>query len=245
MRPLSQGVETELALSYGAGKEGFISPGKGILARTVSPANLPAPDPESLRELFGDIDIYLFDQILKSRIRSGMKILDAGCGGGRNLVYFLRRGMAVHAVDSEPEAIQYVRALAARWAPSLPAESFRVEPVEAMSFPGESFDVVLSSAVLHFARDEAHFRAMLREMWRVLRPGGFFFARLASNIGLATRPSAGQRSLLPDGSVRFLVDEEMLLSLTAELQGSLADPIKTTNVQDLRCMTTWCLFKEG
>jgi SAM-dependent methyltransferase len=217
----------------------------------VSPSNLPAPDPESLCELFGDIDIYLFDQILKSRIRSGMKILDAGCGGGRNLVYFLRRGMAVHAVDSEPEAITYVRALAARWAPSLPAESFRAEPVEAMSFASESFDVVLSSAVLHFARDEAHFRAMLREMWRVLRPGGFFFARLASNVGLemrgldvTARPPAGQRSLLPDGSVRFLVDEEMLLSLTAELQGSLADPIKTTNVQNLRCMTTWCLFKE-
>ena len=200
-----------------------------------------------LDEQFGPIDIYLFDQILKSRIRSGMKILDAGSGGGRNLVYFLRRGMAVHAVDSEPEAIKYIRALAAQWTPSLPAESFRVEPVEAMSFPDESFDVVLSSAVLHFARDEEHFRAMLREMWRVLRPSGFFFARLASTIGLdvPARPPAGRRSLLPDGSVRFLVDEEMLLSLTAELQGSLADPIKTTNVQNLRCMTTWCLFKEG
>jgi tellurite methyltransferase len=213
----------------------------------VSPSNLPVPDPESLRGLFGDIDIYLFDQILKRRIRLDMSILDAGCGGGRNLVYFLRNGMAVHAVDSEPEAIRHVRTLAARWAPSLPAESFRVEPVEAMSFAGESFDVVLSSAVLHFARDEAHFRAMLHEMWRVLRPGGFFFARLASTIGLdvRARPPAGQRSLLPDGSERFLVDEEMLLALTAELQGTLADPIKTTNVQNLRCMTTWCLFKGG
>lgn len=199
----------------------------------------------SLREWFGDIDIYLFDQVLRERIRPEMSILDAGCGGGRNLVYFLRNGFTVHAVDSVPDAIAAVRALAARLAPDLPAESFRVEPVETMSFPDESFDVVLSSAVLHFARDETQFHAMLREMWRVLRPGGFFFARLASSIGIEQRirPLGNHRYRLPDGSDRFLVDEETLLSLTAELGGSLADPIKTTNVQNLRCMTTWCLFK--
>lgn len=199
----------------------------------------------SLREWFGNIDIYLFDQMLRERIRPEMSILDAGCGGGRNLVYFLRSGFTVHAVDSVPEAIASVRALATRLAPSLPAENFRVEPVEAMSFPNESFDVVLSSAVLHFARDEAQFHAMLREMWRVLRPGGFFFARLASSIGIEQRihPLKNRRYRSPDGSNCFLVDEEMLLSLTAELGGTLADPIKTTNVQNLRCMTTWCLFK--
>lgn len=200
-----------------------------------------------LREWFGDIDIYLFDQILRERIRPDMSILDAGCGGGRNLVYFLRSGYAVHGVDASRDAIVAVRDLAARWAPSLPAESFRVEPVEAMSFADESFDAVISSAVLHFARDEAQFHAMLKEMWRVLRPGGFFFARLASSIGIETRirPLGDRRYRLPDGSDRFLVDEEMLLALTADLGGSLADPIKTTNVQNLRCMTTWCLTKRG
>jgi tellurite methyltransferase len=204
-----------------------------------------APVPAALRDWLGGIDIYLLDQVLRSRIRTGMSILDAGCGGGRNLAYFLRCGFDVHGVDSAPEAVAAVRALAARWAPGLPAESFRVEPVEAMSFPEGSFDVVLSSAVLHFARDEAHFHAMVREMWRVLRPGGLFFARLASTIGLESRvqPLGGRRYHLPDGTDRFLVDEAMLLSLGTELEGTLADPLKTTNVQNLRCMTTWCLFK--
>jgi SAM-dependent methyltransferase len=198
-----------------------------------------------LREWFGEIDIYLFDQVLRNRIRPGMSILDAGCGGGRNLHYFLRSGYTVHGVDDSAEAVAAVRALAARWAPDLPAESFRVEPVEAMSFPDQSFDVVLSSAVLHFARDEAQFHAMLRAMWRVLRPGGLLFARLASSIGIEgrIRPLGGRRYRLPDGSDRFLVDEAMLLTLTTELGGALADPIETTNVQNLRCMTTWCLFK--
>jgi tellurite methyltransferase len=189
--------------------------------------------------------IYLFDQLLKGRIRPGMALLDAGCGSGRNLVYLLRSGVAAFGVDRSAESIREVRALAARLAPALPPENFRVEEVEATSFPSGSFDVVLSSAVLHFARDEAHFRAMLGEMWRVLRPGGLFFARLASTIGIESRvrPRGGRRYLLPDGTERFLVDEALLLSLTGELGGGLAEPIKTTNVQNLRCMTTWCVEK--
>jgi len=201
--------------------------------------------PDALRDLLGDIDIYLLDQVLRNRIRPGMEILDAGCGGGRNLVYFLRCGFAVHGVDGSPEAIAAVRSLAAHWAPELPAENFRREAVETMSFADASFDVVVSSAVLHFARDEEHFNAMVREMWRVLKPGGLLFARLASTIGLEekVRPLGGRRYHLPDGSDRFLVDEAMLLALGKELGGRLADPIKTTNVQNLRCMTTWCLIK--
>jgi len=198
-----------------------------------------------VHDLFGDIDIYLFDQLLKGRIRSGMRILDAGCGGGRNLVWLLRSGYEVWGVDRSEPTVRQVRELADDLAPTLPPENFRVAEVDAMDFPPEGFDVVLSSAVLHFARDEAHFRAMVAEMWRVLRPGGLLFARLASNIGLEgrVRPLGGGRYALPDGSERFLVDQDTLLALGEALGATLADPIKTTNVQNLRCMTTWVVHK--
>lgn len=214
--------------------------------RGAALSGVVGPRPEQLGEWLGDIDIYLLDQILKGRIRSGMRVLDAGCGGGRNLVYLLRSGLDVHGVDSSATAIQAVRALAAELAPALPTDRFQVHRVEELPFEDARFDVVLSSAVLHFARDEGHFRAMVLEMWRVLRPGGLLFARLASTIGLESRarPLGGRRYHLPDGSERFLVDEPLLLSLGAELGATLADPIKTTNVQNLRCMTTWCLYKE-
>jgi SAM-dependent methyltransferase len=194
---------------------------------------------------FGSIDIYLFDQALKGRFRPGMRLLDAGCGGGRNLVYFLRAGFDVSAVDAAPDAVAAVRELAARLAPSLSAANFRIERIEAMSFPDSSFDAVFSSAVLHFAEGPAHFRAMLDGMWRVLRPGGFFFARLASSITLEERviPIGDGRYRLPDGSDRYLVSEALLESLAEELGGRLAEPLKTTNVQDQRAMTTWCLTK--
>jgi SAM-dependent methyltransferase len=198
-----------------------------------------------LRSRFGPIDIYLFDQLLKGRFDGLRTILDAGCGGGRNLVYFLRAGFEVFGVDREPEAVAAVRSLAAELAPGLPATNFQVAEVDRLPFEAESLDAVLSSAVLHFAADEAQLRRMVAEMWRVLRPGGLLFARLASSIGIEDLvvPIEGRRHLLPDGSERLLVDEDLLLSLTAELGGDLLDPLKTTNVQNLRAMTTWCLAK--
>jgi tellurite methyltransferase len=197
----------------------------------------------SLREQFGDIDIYLFDQLLRGRITKGMTVVDAGCGSGRNLVYLLREGYDVYGADSDPQAIEATRRLAASLAPGLPQQNFRVESVEAMSFPDGLAGVVLSSAVLHFARDDSHFGAMLRGAWRVLKPGGLLFCRLASSIGIEHQIErvAGRRFHLPDGSERYLVDEPILLKLTEELGARLADPLKTTVVQNQRSMTTWVL----
>jgi tellurite methyltransferase len=130
------------------------------------PASGSAAAQMNLQEQFGGIDVYLFDQLLKGRLRPPMRLLDAGCGGGRNLVYFMREGFDVCGADVSPDAIAQVKSLALSLAPHLPEENFRLEPVEKMSFEDDSFDAVLSSAVLHFARDEQHWRAMLREMWR-------------------------------------------------------------------------------
>ncbi len=200
-----------------------------------------------IRQQFGDIDIYLFDQLLRGRIAPGMRILDAGCGGGRNLVHFLRNGYEVAGCDRDHAAVETVRALAARLAPDLPVTNFHTEAIEAMSFPTAYADVVFGSAVLHFASDDEQFWAMVESMWRVLKPGGMLFTRLASSIGIENRVLrlAGRRCRLPDGSERYVVDEAYLLSLTAQLGGELLDPIKTTVVQDQRAMTTWVVRKPG
>ena len=198
-----------------------------------------------LQAQFGQIDIYLFDQLLRGRIRPGMRVIDAGCGGGRNLVYLLREGFDVHAVDEDPQAVTCVRDMAAALAPSLPQEQIRLDAVEHMSFPDAWFDVFISNAVLHFARDDAHFEAMVREMWRVLKPGGMLFARLVSSIGMtdALEHVAGRHYVLPDGTTRYVVDEAQLMSLTHALRGELLDPLKTTVVQHQRCMTTWVVSR--
>jgi tellurite methyltransferase len=188
----------------------------------------------NLQEQFGPIDIYLFDQLLKGRIAPGMCIVDAGCGSGRNLVYFLREGYDVFGVDKDPRAADF-----------LPEGKFRNEDIEDMSFPDAFADVVISSAVLHFARDDRHFRAMLEGTCRVLKPGGLLFCRLASSIGIENqiRNIEGRRFQLPDGSERYLVDEKLLCDLTEELGAQLLDPLKTTVVQNQRSMTTWVVRK--
>ncbi len=194
---------------------------------------------------FGRIDIYLFDQLLRGRITPDMRVLDAGCGPGRNSHYLLRQGAEVFGVDRKDRAIEAIRALAATLQPSLPPENFQVGEVAELSFADGYFDTVVCSAVLHFAEDEAHFETMVGEMWRTLRPGGIFFARLASTIGLEDRlsPTHGRWHALPDGSDRFLVDEAYLLGITGQLGGTLLDPLKTTNVQGMRAMTTWVVRK--
>ena len=219
----------------------------------------------TLRDEFGDIDIYLFDQLLRGRITAGMRIFDAGCGAGRNLVYLIRQGFEVCGNDTNPAAIAQVRALAAALASASAAggrgvtapelagrpnaseggsalePDFRVEAIENTSFPDAHADVVIASAVLHFARDRAHFDAMVGQLGRVLRPGGLFFARLASSIGIADAitPLGNGRFRLPDGSDRFLVDAAVIDDWTRRLGAALIDPIKTTVVHEQRSMTTW------
>jgi SAM-dependent methyltransferase len=194
-------------------------------------------------EQFGQIDIYVFDQILRGNITSEMRVLDAGCGYGRNLVHLLREGCEVFAVDASAEGVQHVKALAAELAPALPESNFQVGLIEDMKLPDNFADVVLCNSVLHFARNDDHFLAMVSELWRVLRPGGMMFCRLGSRIGMDFERLQGNIFRINDGSAWFLVDEIMLMKMTEHMNAVMVDPLKTTIVQDYRCMTTWVLRK--
>jgi SAM-dependent methyltransferase len=197
----------------------------------------------NVQDQFGQIDIYVFDQILRGNIGAGMSVLDAGCGYGRNLVHLLREGCEIFALDADEAGVKHVRQLSRALETGLPTENFQVGLIEQMPFSDAFFDVVICSSVLHFARDENHFRAMLSELWRVLKPGGMLFCRLGSRIGMNFKWVRGNTYVVGDGSEWFLVDEAMLLDYTQKMNAVLTDPLKTTIVQDYRCMTTWVLRK--
>jgi tellurite methyltransferase len=204
---------------------------------------MSAPSSE-LQKQFGEIDIYLFDQLLRGRFDGRRRILDAGCGSGRNLRYFVARGFDVYGIDEDPAAVAATRKLAAGLAPALPLDNIRQGALHVLPWPDGRMDAVICSAVLHFARDRTHFDRMLDEMWRVLARRGLFFARLASSIGIESLlTDTTGRVRLPDGTDRFVVDQRLLLDAAYELGATLLDPIKTTNVQNQRCMTTWVLTK--
>ena len=205
----------------------------------------PPRGSDDLLAEFGQIDIYVFDQLLRGRITSSMRVLDAGCGAGRNSEYLMRCGTEIYGVDSDPNQVERIRDVASKAAPGMSREHFRIARLDDLPYPDAHFDAVICNAVLHFSNDAEEFENAVSEMWRVLRPGGVFFARLASTIGVEGRVThlRDRWYHLPDGSDRFLVDEKYLLDISSELGAQQLDPLKTTVVQDMRSMTTWVLRK--
>lgn len=199
----------------------------------------------SLYDQFGSIDIYLFDQLLKGNILPNHKILDAGCGCGRNATYFIKNNYDICGIDNNPEALQQLKQSLPASAGNMSAQ-FIEGTIEKLPYAADSFDWVICNAVLHFAQNQTHFEAMLLGLWNVLKPGGRLFIRLASSIGIESKLKVIEagRYWLPDGSIRFLVNYPMLGYYSNFLEAQLFEPIKTINVQELRCMTTWCLQKK-
>lgn len=207
----------------------------------------PAGATERLRELLGGTDIYLLDQLMKGRLGPGDRILDAGCGGGRNIEPFLRMGYDVWAVDRSPRPVRQALELAREVGAKRPPGWVSRQDAGRLAFRGAAFDVVIASALLHFASDRRRLESMVEELWRVLAPGGLLFVRLASTIGIEDElePLGDGRYRLPGGNEWTLVDRPLLLQWTERLGGRLVEPVKTTVVDNVRAMTTWCVTKPG
>ncbi len=195
----------------------------------------------NLTSILGATDIYLVDGILKGRYGQKDVLLDAGCGEGRNLFWFLQNGFAIYGIDSSAEAIENVKIIYSGLSPG----RFRVEDLENTSFDNAFFDGIICSAVLHFACNAKHFFAMITELVRILKPGGNLFIRMTSDIGIEKKvqPVGDGLFLLPDGSTRFLLTRPLLAELLQQYPLSFIEDFKTVNVADLRCMSTLVMQK--
>lgn len=197
----------------------------------------------SINQYFGNADIYLLDLILKNKFQLGMKVLDAGCGEGRNLVYFLNAGYTVFGVDKDPQAIDALRFIAGSIRPDLSRDHFQVAELETLPYQERSFDLIIASAVLHFASSEGHFKRMFAELVRCLKPAGILFIRMTSDIGIEEKivPQGQGNFLLPDGTRRYLLTRKQVDQLVQLHSLKFLQPLKTVNVNDKRCMSTLVL----
>ena len=199
-------------------------------------------NPISIQELIGNTDIYLLDQIMKDRYKPNDKILDAGCGGGRNLIWFLKNDINIYGVDQDATPVNYLKT----FHPEFADQRFQVADVGKLPFENNFFDHVISSAVLHFAKSTSQFNDMMKEMVRVLKPNGSLFIRMTSDIGIEDKVKLIEDGVynIPDGSVRFLLTHSLIDTTIQELKLSFIEPLKTVNVDDIRCMSTLVLKKE-
>lgn len=203
-------------------------------------------DIAQLNKTLGNLDIYLLDQILKGRFEGHQRMLDAGCGEGRNLHWFIRQGYDVYGLDANEDAIRMLHYIARSLRKDYDTHRFFTDTIEdALLSPG-FFDAVLCSAVLHFARDHAHFDAMVTNLCHTLRPGGLLFIRMCSDIGIEDKVSisSGGTASLPDGSMRYLLTRKKYEELLSKHRLLAVEPLKSVNVQDLRVMSTLVLQKE-
>ncbi len=201
--------------------------------------------PNELNRLLGNIDLYLLEQILKGRFTKEMKILDAGCGEGRNAVYFINSGHQVYGIDEQELAIQYLRFMSKSLDSNYDSHRFQVGKLEDIPFHSGAFDAVLCSAVLHFAVDKSNFWEMMHELLRVLKPGGILWFRMTTGFGgiLEASQNLGDgRFLLPDGSERFLIDQEAIDQLLEKGLRFLETP-KSVLVHGQRAMGVFVLEK--
>ena len=168
--------------------------------------------------------------------------MDAGSGTGRNLVWFLKNDFDVYAIDKELQSINYLKSTY----PHLAKEKFQLSEVEGLSFKNDFFDHVISSAVLHFAKSVSHFNDMTKEMVRVLKPNGSLFIRMASDIGIENKVKHIENGVyhIPDGSTRFLLTPTLLKEMMQANNLSFLEPLKTVNVDGIRCMSTLVLTKK-
>ncbi|MBK9569159.1 MAG: class I SAM-dependent methyltransferase [Chitinophagaceae bacterium] len=125
---------------------------------------------------------------MKGRYHETDKILDQGCGTGRNMHWFLQNGIEIYGIDKSEELIAGIKLAN----PTLSPDRFKVSLIEKMPFPDNYFDHVYK---------------------------------------------------IPDGSTRFLLTRPLLTSSMLQNNLSFLEPLKTVNVDDIRCMSTLVLQK--
>lgn len=197
-------------------------------------------DIAEINNKIGDIDLFLLDLILKGRVQEDIKILDAGCGSGRNLFYFLRQGFDVRGIDKSESEVRAANFQSRRLGCG---DVCSVGALNSLPFQSNSFDFIICSRVLHFSESSEDFNAQLVELMRVLSPRGLLYLSMASMIGMERKVKKVDEAKhqFPDGSIRFMLSVEMLTEI--EKHWSHVVEPRTVNFNGQHAETTLVLEK--
>lgn len=138
-----------------------------VFFRNKIKGNYPRwPSEPMIKLLFGD---YLLNRV---NIPNNAAILDVGCGFGNNLLPFQERGMSCYGVEITKEISKVAEAaIRSRGYNS----AVKVGSNRSIPFKDNSFDLLISSGVIHYEASEDHIHDALKEYCRILKPKGALF----------------------------------------------------------------------
>jgi len=190
-------------------------------------------DFRELNKELGNADLFLIDQILKGSFHPGMRILDAGCGEGRNMIYFVRNNFSIYGIDPDPVKVSMAKLIARSSNKNFTIENILVSSIEDNPFPNEFFDVVLCINVLHSANDSEHFMRLLEAQIRILKRGGLFYISMESDMEGKSKCEkiAPRKGALADRvSLRMTSDLfNRILSLNSLIKN---EPVRTLHIEE-------------
>jgi ubiquinone/menaquinone biosynthesis C-methylase UbiE len=183
-----------------------------------------------VKVLFGGRDRQFRESIIRlAQIQPGEKVLDVGCGTGKMAITARLNSpptAEIVGIDASPEMIDRARQHAVKAGVQV---DFRTGLVEAIDFPDNAMDVVLSNFMVHHLPDDLKVKAFA-EIYRVLKPGG----RL--QISEFEPPRSGfskmiLSAVLGQGMMRIKTDEIPPLleqaGFTSVKMGSAGHPLAT------------------
>ena len=185
------------------------------------------------------MDLFLLDLILKGKIPENARILDAGCGEGRNAIYFIQEGYEYLGIDSDESKIRLAQYMSSNISTS--KAIFKVGDIRQMR-DNATFDLVICSRVLHFAESENDFFEMWSSISEQVSQGGMIYISMDSKIDNALgHPVENGRFEFPDGAVRFAITDSIYQEIKKGFE--LVEPLKTLVQNETRAQSFFTLRK--
>ena len=197
---------------------------------------------DDINNFIGDLE--LLDQLLKGRFNDRHRLLEIGCGQGRNIIPFLNLKKAIYGIDLDDKNI----ALCNIFANSLGENPSFFSKAHAHTLPFENgfFDAVINCRVMHFAKNNHDFKQQWEEQFRVLRKGGFLYLSMDTSIHNEeiVQRTDGERSWLNDQSERLLLSEQLFDLVDLHSGFQLLEPLKTLRFDQDHAHAILCLHKK-
>ena len=177
-------------------------------------------------------------------IRDRHRLLEIGCGQGRNIIPFLNLEKDIYGIDMDEKNVALCKLIATSLGrdPSF----FSKANARMLPFENDFFDAIINCRVMHFAKNGHDFKQQWKEQFRVLKKGGFLYVCTDTSINNEeiVQSTDGERSWFNDQSKRILLTEQLFDLVNLHNNFKLLEPLKTIRFGKEHAHAILCLQKK-